>query len=584
MTGGPEDRSSGEPARAALAGNSAGKPAAKLPRPPRVKGTRSLQLRLLLLVFFSAALLAVVAATVAYQLGHARALDSSRSSVEALGAAVQNTVAIGAFANDSVLLQEVAGGLSRNDLINMVVVVGADGTPLVKTLRAGAVERADATLLTRPIVSPFDPRESIGQLRIHLNDAKVQADADRAAYTLAAVMVGQAALLALILYLVAARMVSVPIVRLAGALRAMKPGAAERLATPPSHKGDEIGVLIAGANALLDTNERQLQTERRLRAEVEAMEAQYRQIFDSSSAGIFVLNEQGRLINGNPTVSRVVGLAMDQLRMLSEDDFVKRVFNHPDQVRGMIEEARARMETISADLELVRQGDERRWVHCLISVQHASAEMRTVEGVIYDITERKSDEYAVRHQAEHDALTQLKNRAAGQALLERFVCEAQERGAMLTVACIDLDGFKQINDTHGHQSGDEVLVACADRMRAAVRRSSDLIVRQGGDEFMIVLRDVGPGDEVLRQVCEAVMDGLSHPITLTTGGRCGWAPASAWRACRSTAAMCSGSSGWRTRRCTTSSATASGPTRWPCATREIGAAVTVTTLFSPTSR
>jgi len=490
------------------------------PGAPRVRGANSLQLRFMLLAFASATLLALIGATIAYQFGQARALASGRSSVEALATAVEKTVAIGAYANDAVLLQEVAGGLARNELVNVVEVVAADGRALAKVLRPGAVETggdAGGTLLTRPIVSPFDAAEQLGQLRIHLNDAKVQADADREAYTLAAAMVVQAALLALILYLLAARMVSRPIVRLAAALRRMTPGSAERLDTPASHAHDEIGVLIAGANALLESNERQLQTERRLRAEVEAMEAQYRQIFDSSSAGIFVLNEGGRLINGNPTVSRVVGMSMDELRTLSEDDFIARVFNRPEQVRQMIDEANARGETISADLELVQQGDERRWVHCLISVQQIDMDGQTVEGVIYDITERKTDENAVRHRAEHDALTQLKNRAAGQATLERIVAETQARDAPLSVACIDLDGFKQINDTHGHQSGDEVLVACAERMRAAVRRSSDLIARLGGDEFLVALRDVGPADAVLGQVMQDLIDGLSRPITLSTG-------------------------------------------------------------------
>ncbi len=487
------------------------------PVAPRVRGANSLQLRFMLLVFAAAALLAVVAATLAYQLGQARALASSRNSVQALGSAVEKTVAIGVFANDAVLLQEVAGGLARNELVDMVVVTAADGRALAKVLRPGATERLGTTLLTRPVVSPFDANEELGQLRIHLNDAKVQADADREAYTLAAAMAGQAALLAFILYLLAARMVSRPIVRLASALRGMTPGSGERLATPAGHAGDEIGVLIAGANTLLEANERQLQTERALRAEVEAMEAQYRQIFDSSSAGIFVLDEGGKLINGNPTVSRAVGLSMDELRTLSEDDFIARVFNRPEQVRQMIDEASARGETISADLELVQQGDERRWVHCLISVQQVDVDGQTVEGVIYDITDRKSDENAVRHRAEHDALTQLKNRAAGQAELTRFVAETQARGASLAVACIDLDGFKQVHDTHGHQSGDEVLVACAERMRAAVRRSSDLIARLGGDEFLVALRDVGPSDAVLHQVMHDLIDGLSQPILLSSG-------------------------------------------------------------------
>jgi len=490
-----------------------------LPTAPRVRGLHSLQLRFMLLVFASAALLALAAATIAYRLGQARALASSRSSVEALAAAVEKTVSIGAYAEDEVLLHEVTSGLASNELVDVVEVLSADGRAIAKGLRRGAREDPGATLLTRPVVSPFDEREVLGQLRIHLNDAKVRADANHEAYTLAAAMAGQAALLALVLYLLAARMVSGPIVWLADALRHMRPGGGERLQTPPRHAADEIGVLIAGANALLEANDTALRNERRLRAEVEAMEARYRQIFDASSAGIFVLDAAGHLINGNPTVSRVVGVSMAALGALGEQDFIGSVFKSPDQVRQMMAEAAARGETVSADLELVPQGETRRWVHCLISVQCDGSQggVRTVEGVIYDITERKSDENAVRHRAEHDGLTALKNRTAGLAVLARFAADACARQAMLTVACIDLDGFKQINDTHGHAAGDAVLVASAERMRAAVRRASDLVARMGGDEFLVALRDVGPADSVLSQGLQALLESLAQPVRLANG-------------------------------------------------------------------
>ncbi|KAK6023887.1 PAS domain S-box protein, partial [Ostertagia ostertagi] len=270
-----------------------------------------------------------------------------------------------------------------------VITTASSGAPVEATALTAANDRNRLLTEGEAALVPHAPLAAGTTYRVEFEGS---ADADREAYTLAAAMAVQAALLAGVLYLLAARMVSRPIVRMASALRRMTPGSSERLETPADHAEDEIGMLIAGANSLLESNERQLQTERGLRAEVEAMEAQYRQIFDSSSAGIFVLNEAGRLINGNPTVSRVVGLSMDELRTLSEDGFISRVFNRPEQVRQMIDEATARGETMSADLELVQLGDERRWVHCLISVQHADGQ--TVEGVIYDITERKTDENA----------------------------------------------------------------------------------------------------------------------------------------------------------------------------------------------
>lgn len=384
-----------------------------------------------------------------------------------------------------------------------------------------------------PLASPFDVAERVGTLRIHANDARIDAAAADEALRQATLMAAQAALLALLLYAVAAQLVSRPIVRLARELHAMQPGTGQRLATPLMHQNDEIGTLIGGANALLDSNAVALRCERDLRAEVEAMEAQYRQIFDSSSAGIFVLDGAGRLINSNPTVSRLLGLSLTQMRELTREEFLQRVFARPDHVHAIMAQAASSGQTVSADMELVQHGDTRRWVHCLISVQGRSVQSRSVqgggdehaddpitgavEGVIYDITERKTQETEVRHLSEHDTLTGLKNRAAADAAIDRFVDDALASGSSISLMCIDLDGFKQINDQFGHQAGDEVLVACAERMKAAVRRASDLIARVGGDEFVVALRGTGPDDPVLGLTAMALLEALRRPIVLASG-------------------------------------------------------------------
>lgn len=495
----------------------------------RPRGLRSLQGRFMTTVVVGAVLFAVIAGTLAYRLGHERALASSRALLEGLARAVESTVAIGAYAKDPVLLREVVDGLARNELVASVEVrpVGS-GAPRVHGGReAVPVTHAAAEGMTveRLLHSPFDAAEQVGVLRIRGDSARIGAVADREAYTQAALMIGQAALVALLLYGVAAVLVSRPIVRLARQLHGMSPGTDERLETPGRHRHDEIGVLIRAANALLESHAVALQRERALRAEIEAMEAQYRHIFDSSSAGIFVIDREGRLINGNPTVSRVVGMSLEAMRALRHDSFIQRVFGEPGQVRAMMEEAARSGETVSADLELVQRGTRRRWVHCLISVQGDSAEeptlqrSTTLEGVIYDITERKHVETAVRYRAEHDALTGLKNRAASLATLERMVVDTLASGETLSVMCLDLDGFKQINDSFGHPVGDDVLVACAQRMSGSVRGAVDLVGRLGGDEFIIALRGVGSADAALGQTATAVLDVLHQPFALKDGAQ-----------------------------------------------------------------
>jgi diguanylate cyclase (GGDEF)-like protein len=179
-------------------------------------------------------------------------------------------------------------------------------------------------------------------------------------------------------------------------------------------------------------------------------------------------------------------------------------------------------ETISCDLELVQFGEQHRWVHCLLSVQGAPQREEgnrcsLVEGVIYDITERKTNEVAARQLAEYDVLTGLKNRAGTEATLNRWIVDSLDDGSVMTVMCIDLDGFKQINDRFGHPAGDQVLTVCAQRMRNAVRRNSDLVGRIGGDEFIVGLRGVGSSDPMVVEVASALLQEISEAIVLDTG-------------------------------------------------------------------
>jgi diguanylate cyclase (GGDEF)-like protein/PAS domain S-box-containing protein len=321
--------------------------------------------------------------------------------------------------------------------------------------------------------------------------------------------------------------VSRPIVRLARALESMPPGSEGRLTVPPGHRDDEIGVLVRSANDLLFANAQALQRERELRLDIEAMEAQYRQIFDSTSAGIFVLDREGRLINGNPTVLKLVGRAMGDMRQLRGQDFLGRVFVRPDRVRALIDESARRGETMSSDLELLGADGEARWAHCLVSVQdggtHPAVEDEThgggiIEGVLYDITERKRVERDVRQRAERDALTGTLNRAATEETIDRFLAQGGPDASM-SLLYLDLDGFKAINDLHGHASGDRVLQQVTARIGTELRRASDVVGRIGGDEFLIVLPHDGAGDTAAAHIAQAVLARTAQPIELDDGQR-----------------------------------------------------------------
>ena len=123
---------------------------------------------------------------------------------------------------------------------------------------------------------------------------------------------------------------------------------------------------------------------------------------------------------------------------------------------------------------------------------------------------------ADRHAAFHDPLTSLPNRALFNDRLEHGLAQARRHGWMLAVLFIDLDGFKRINDTHGHAAGDQLLQAVATRLKQSTR-SGDTVSRHGGDEFLYLLLELKEEADAHR-VAEKMIRGISQPCELSVDG------------------------------------------------------------------
>ena len=136
-------------------------------------------------------------------------------------------------------------------------------------------------------------------------------------------------------------------------------------------------------------------------------------------------------------------------------------------------------------------------------------------GTILDITERKRAEEEIKRLATHDALTDLPTMKLAKDRLKMAISLAQRNQTMLAVMFIDLDDFKKVNDTLGHDAGDYVLKQVADRLLCCVR-SSDTVARVGGDEFLIIANDVHI-PKIAEQIAEKVINSVSSPIAFNGG-------------------------------------------------------------------
>jgi len=182
---------------------------------------------------------------------------------------------------------------------------------------------------------------------------------------------------------------------------------------------------------------------------------------------------------------------------------VDRAITEYEQVEGEVASAAQDLTEVNTDLAVEvaeRAGIESELADTKADLADVKVDLATAHD---SLAESQASEQEALHLALHDALTGLPNRALFDQSLDHGLIQAQRHGWRLAVIFIDIDDFKDINDTHGHQVGDEALLMIAERLRSFVR-AEDIVTRWGGDEFGCLLLEVGPDAEVARLACDMV--------------------------------------------------------------------------------
>ncbi len=238
-------------------------------------------------------------------------------------------------------------------------------------------------------------------------------------------------------------------------------------------------------------------------------EARYQGIFESALEGIYHTSPDGRLLVANPALARILGYDSPQELMAAVNDVGTQLYVEPErrtEMRALLE----RDGSVRAfEFQVFRRNGEVIWLS-VNSVAQRDAAGKTLyyEGIIEDITDRRIYQAQIERQANYDALTGLANRTLLNSRLHQAILRANETREEVAVAFIDLDQFKFINDTFGHELGDNLLQSMADRLRSCVRET-DVVARQGGDEFVLLLN--GYRAEDLAGVIQRVHGAIAQP-------------------------------------------------------------------------
>ena len=275
----------------------------------------------------------------------------------------------------------------------------------------------------------------------------------------------------------------------------------------------ERGAGIAGRDGGIRTLEGFIEdvTERKFSTQaLQQAERNFRSIFENATEGIFQASPDGRYLNVNPSLARIYGYNSPQEVIAAAVDIQRRLYVDRTRRAEFMRLMREHGTVTNYVSEIRRKDGEKIWVseNARVVLDEAG-NVLYYEGTVEDVTAVKLNQEKLEHLAKHDAVTNLPNRLLMNDRLLQMMLGAQRSKSIVAVVLVDLDHFKLINDTFGHNRGDQLLQTMAHRMQACVRES-DTVVRLGGDEFVLLLSGAGRG-EAMSQVAMRVLQAISRP-------------------------------------------------------------------------
>ena len=241
--------------------------------------------------------------------------------------------------------------------------------------------------------------------------------------------------------------------------------------------------------------------------------ALFRAVIDQVPDHLFAKNRDGRIVLANHAITRDLGVNVDDL--VGKTDFD---LHSPEVAARFVDDDQKVLASGEPLLDIeefvVSPAGEKKWLSTSkVPLLDQHNEIIGVLGISRDVTERKRDEAKIHFMALHDALTGLPNRSLLMDRLAQALLQAERSKRRATVVFIDLDNFKLVNDSLGHNAGDVLLKVVAERMIESVR-ATDTVARLGGDEFVVLLIDQPDSPGVPSVALDKIRAAIAEPVPI----------------------------------------------------------------------
>ena len=459
---------------------------------------------------FTAALIILVTVPLTVRQFEKQAYESLDEIIDAM----RPMAGIACYAKDPTLASETAQAFIKSSYVQEVLIT-AYGLPLARAARESGDAGSSRGLrsLSRILSSPFDDNEVVGAIALIPNKPEIERQARLAVLSNVTMMIVLAGGILLAIALATTFFIIRPVKKISDGLHRLRAEGGEKLKVPDRHEQNELGRLVNDVYDLVTRFRDSLEREHNLHLQqvIHEKTRLSAAVFEHSLEGIAITDRHNHLVAVNQAFSAITGYSEEEVigknpRFLASGRYDKAFYER-------MWDSIVNKGYWSGELwNRCKNGEVKPKWFSISVVRDDDGEIINYLAIFSDITERKLAEERIEFLAHHDALTHLPNRILVRDRFDQAVAVAKREDKGVALVYIDLDSFKYVNDTFGHQAGDRLLLTVVERMRQQVR-DADTISRQGGDEFLLILPGISKVT-VVQRIVEQILTHLARAFDI----------------------------------------------------------------------